>query len=222
MFLGMMVGMTSQSAVADILYSNGPANDNYTAWPLGGNYVTANSFTLSQSSTVSGVDFNAWLYPGDTLSTIDYAIIEATNVTDPNFPFDGTILSSGTVSPTDTFLESNLYLYGIYDEGFFISGLNLSAGTYYLELSNAVTPNGDESFWDIKNGPSVAYSLSNGNLNDAGGNPGSNSMTFEIDGTTTSVTPEPSSFLLLGSGVLGLAGLVKRKLRVQVPQNAAI
>ena len=35
---------------------------------------------------------------------------------------------------------------------------------------------------------------------------------FEFNGTGTS-TPEPSSLLLLGSGILGLAGVIRRKLR---------
>lgn len=35
---------------------------------------------------------------------------------------------------------------------------------------------------------------------------------FQIDGTQSSITPEPSTFLLLGSGLAGLAGLIKRKL----------
>jgi hypothetical protein len=30
--------------------------------------------------------------------------------------------------------------------------------------------------------------------------------------TTTGTTPEPSSILLLGSGILGLAGVLRRKL----------
>jgi hypothetical protein len=41
--------------------------------------------------------------------------------------------------------------------------------------------------------------------------PDSAEEAFQIDGSPVA-TPEPSSFLLLGSGLLGLAGLVKRRL----------
>ena len=65
--------------------------------------------------------------------------------------------------------------------------------------------------WDISNGPSVAYSVLYGSTSNLVV-PGSNSETFQILGTPADVTPEPSSFLLLGSGLVGLAGVLKRKL----------
>jgi hypothetical protein len=37
-------------------------------------------------------------------------------------------------------------------------------------------------------------------------------LLVQISGTVSSTTPEPSSLLLMGSGVLGLAGVVRRKL----------
>ena len=42
----------------------------------------------------------------------------------------------------------------------------------------------------------------------------SNSFSKDTDiGTPTAVTPEPSSLALLGTGVLGLAGVVRRQFR---------
>jgi hypothetical protein len=90
---------------------------------------------------------------------------------------------------------------------FNIDNPDLLAGSYWLEVDNIVGSLYDNPvsvLWDTSYGPSTAYSnYSDGSID---------SHTFQILGTEDSSTPEPSSFLLLGSGLAGLAGLIKRKL----------
>jgi hypothetical protein len=190
------------------VYSNGPANGTVDAWTINFGYVVSDTFGLSSATTVTGFDFAVWALPGDTPLTVDWSITSGEN--------GGTSYGSGTASLTSSFISSNQYGYDIDKET--VSGLNvkLAAGTYWLNLQNAVTSGGNPLYWDENSGvgckgtgcPSMASESAVGTI------PGE---AFDIFGGTSSTTgtgttPEPSSIMLLGSGILGLAGVLRRKL----------
>ncbi len=187
-------------AMADAtLYDNGPINGTVYAWPINFGYEVADSFTLSSASTITGFNFGTWLYPGDSVASVDYQI--------GTQPFEGATV---TASVTDTFLYLNQYGYDIDQE--VVTGLNvaLSAGTYWLTLGNAVDTQGEPVYWDENDGPSQATDGAIGSIP---------SESFQIIGTTgtsttntSSTTPEPGSLVLLGSGLLSVAGVLRRKL----------
>jgi hypothetical protein len=93
------------------------------------------------------------------------------------------------------------------------SGLTLGPGTYWFQLTNATDDvplsEGIWVTWDASNGSSTAYQSAVGSGTDV-----IPSDTFQmLGGGGGPVVPEPSSFLLLGSGLAGLAGMVRRKMR---------
>ena len=86
----------------------------------------------------------------------------------------------------------------------------LAAGAYWLVAvqPDAATSQGWlYSYNDVAANIAVDHTGSPTGLVAAGSQKGNG---FEIDGAAT---PEPSSFLLLGSGLAGLAGMLRRKLR---------
>jgi hypothetical protein len=87
---------------------------------------------------------------------------------------------------------------------------DLNAGTYWLTLANATTNTSDDPvYWDENSGPSSASQNTVGTIP-------SESFTLLGSGGTSSgtggTTPEPSNIILFGSGVLALAGVLRRKL----------
>jgi hypothetical protein len=202
LFLSLVSAIAVVPAFADpALYSNGSSTYNNGDSPNIGFEVT-DSFTLPSNSVVTGVTFDVWLSSEDTLSTVDWSIGTS--------QYGGTPVTAGT---TGTFIKTNGDEFDVYSESFSIPSLAFGPGTYWLTLQNAVTvsgddANGDDAFWDESNGPSLASRNIVGNVRSIP------SETFQILGTQgTTVTPEPSSFLLLGSGLAALAGLLKRKLK---------
>ena len=198
--------LAAVNAMADTIYDNGPVNGTTDAWTINFGFVVSDSFTVASGSTITGLQFAAWLFPGDTLVSAEVSITSD--------EFGGTTYFDGVVNfNTDgppACQTRNQYGYNVCIETGAITPTLLSGiegGTYWLNLQNAVVDNGDPVYWDENSGPSQASENSVGTIP---------SESFTILGTGTSTTggtvPEPSSIMLFGSGVLGLAGLLRRKL----------
>jgi hypothetical protein len=200
LFLSIIGAIATVPAFAGSLYTNGPINGTFSGWAIDAGFSVSDSFTLAQASKVTGADFGAWLFPGDTLTSVDWSIGVS--------PFD-TSGGAGTVDPAGAPDFVNEYGFSVDTESFSIPSLSLAAGTYWFTLQNGSSSLGDLVFWDINNGGSVAFENYYGNVN---GNqePGSNSDPFDIYGTPAA-TPEPSSVFLLGSGLLGFAAMLMRR-----------
>jgi hypothetical protein len=206
------LALAAVPASAQVLYDDGPINGTTDAWTINYGYVVGDTFTLSANSTVGGFNFGVWEFPGDVMTSVDWSITSQYD--------GGTVYGSGTANGknlTDQFISLNQYGYNI--DKITVSNLNvpLSSGTtYWLNLQNASVPSGNPVYWDENSGfgctgddghgggcPSMA---SNGGI---GTIP---AESFDINGTGGGgTTPEPSSILLFGSGMLGLAGVLRRK-----------
>jgi len=206
------LALAAAPALAQVLYDNGPINGTTDAWAINFGYVIGDNFTLSANSTVGGFTFGIWESPGDVLTSVDWSITSQWD--------DGTVYGSGTASGknlTDQFISLNQYGYDI--DKITVSNLNvpLSSGkTYWLNLQNASVPSGFPVYWDENSGIGCKGDdgmgggcPSTGKENYEGTIP---AESFDINGTGGGTTPEPSSFVLFGSGILGLAGVLRRKL----------
>ncbi len=201
LLLAVILALAVVPAVADqTLYDNGPINGSVDGWTVNFGYAVTDSFTLGSASTITGFQFGVWAYPGDTAVSVDYSIDSS--------PFGGT---STTVGVSSSFQYSNQYGYDI--DLISASGLNvaLGAGNYWLTLQNAVTTQGNPLYWDENGGPSSACESALGTI------PSESFQIIGVSNTTTTTmtgTPEPGSIMLFGSGILGLAGLLRRKLNL--------
>jgi hypothetical protein len=180
-------------AAAATLYDNGAADPTISARPINFGNAYANSFTLAQDSTVTGVNFTSFDFPSVSISNVSWAITPAVNF--------AAAATSAAVSSSYLFTQGNGYR--LDNNSFSTGALSLAAGTYYLLLENAVTTAGGSAYWGVSDGPSIAY----GN-----GFRYEQSEAFQIIGTpNASAVPEPASWAMMIGGVGVLGGALRRR-----------
>src|ERR1035437_9935688 len=185
-------------AMAGAFYSNGPINGTTDGWTINSGFSVTDSFSVPDLYAIADLHIGVWLLPGETVSSVQMDLGTS--------PF-GTNVFSGVLTATgSTDLGTNQYGYDIQQVDFtFWPPIDPGEGSYWLTLSNAVAPSGDPIYWDENSGvgcwgggcPSTAYENTLGSIP---------SEAFTVTGPIK-LTPEPSSIMLFGSGILGLAGL---------------
>jgi hypothetical protein len=130
---------------ADDIYDNGPINGNTDAWTINFGFIVSDSFTIANDQTqITGMSFGAWLFSGDTVTSVEVSITSGEN--------SGTSYFDQTVTFTQGSCTSNQYGYNVCTETGSFNGPTLNAGTYWVNLQNASVPSGDPVYWDENSG----------------------------------------------------------------------
>ncbi len=205
--LALCLTLAAVPAMAQTVYSNGPINGNTDAWTINFGFVVSDTFNVTGTSTITGGSFGMWLFEGDTLTSAELSITSGEN--------SGTTYYNQTVNFTQSGCSTNGFGFNVCTESTTFNGPTLNSGTYWLNLQNASVPSGDPIYWDENSGPSSASENTVGSIPSESftvlGSTSTTTTTSTSTSTTTSV-PEPSSIMLFGSGILGLAGVLRRKL----------
>jgi hypothetical protein len=207
--LTLCLTLAALPAMASTSYDNGPVNGQTDGWAFSGGFQNTETFQFDVPGHVNSFSAWIWLVPGESLTNVQLGM--GTSAFDTSL-FNGFL---GAPTSTDGCFGPNGFGYNVCDEHWTnISGTPLLGTTqYWLTLQNGATLNGTQPFWDENSGigctgggcPSLAY------LNNGVGSIPSEAFTITNNGSG-GTTPEPSSILLFGSGILGLAGVLRRKL----------
>lgn len=215
----LMLGTATLSAQQVVFNGGSPTPTN-----LGDNMSynrLANSFTIGSTSSVDAVRFWGLSRSGGLTGMIDWTIF-TDNVGTP-----GVALGSGSASPTQTPnnpSNTGTLGYTSYQYDFTVGAdVPLTGGNYWLALhdgSSATDASNRDFFWQTTNsGSARPYSMfvfqdptdASHTWNHC--NSFCNNDAFELFAPNVTTTPEPASIAMIGTGLVALAPVVRRKKR---------
>jgi len=198
-------------ALGQTLYSNlGSGNDVYqccSGWTISGtgigtSFTSANQFMVTASGNVGQIDVGVGLVEGTNSFYVD---IDADNAGQP-----GAVLASFPgLSSSETFGQC-CGLVTISN----ISGLSLSTGTkYWMVIGPTNTASSTWEAWNFSNSATGIddYSEDGGKTWNTNGVQPQGAFDILGGGGTT---PEPASLLLFGTGLVGVFGAFRRKMKL--------
>jgi len=196
----MAVGFVISLQAQGVLYDNGPVNGMTGSRTFNNNIQVADSFTLVADSIITNAIIGVWNVPGDSLVSLDWSITTV--------PFGGTTLASGTASINGSTFNNSWNGWDVSADSFSIAPAELPAGTYWLQLYNGATSDGNSAYWDMRYGYGDVNDVkSQAYQTDLGSIP---SESFQLLGTAAPV-PEPSTFVLAGFWGVGMLLARRRK-----------
>jgi PEP-CTERM motif len=197
-------------------YDNGAYNGTVDAWTINFGYTVSDSYQLVLNhGTLTDFHFVYWdISNTDVLTSVDWCTSGAPSCTPNN-----TWGAGGLGNLANTALGKN-------SQGYYLFEADITGITYhpvnpgFITLGNACTTSGCSTnpiFWDENSGVGCGGTSGSGHLNCPstayenflGTIP---SEAFTITGPVGGTTPEPGSILLFGSGIVGLAGVLRRRL----------
>jgi len=189
-----LVGVASQASAQTVLYTDGPINGSINAFELNYGCSYGTSFTLGSEAVVNEVNIGTWTNPGDTLQSLNWAITSS---------LGGSVIASGNSAISSYTFHNSFAGYDINSVDFSVTPTDLAAGTYYLQLSGAVTAQDHVCYWDENNGSASSGLLS--------GNDGNTAGALSLTILNGAPVPEPTTLALAGLGLTSLAFLRRRK-----------
>ena len=187
--------------MAQDIYDNGPINGNTDAWTINFGFVVSDTFNVSNNNTtITGCSFGMWLFSGDTLTSAELSITSGEN--------SGTSYFDQTVNFTQGACTSQPVRLQRLHREHHVQRPDAQCRHLLAEPAECQRTQRRPGLLGRELRP-VAGLGELGWLDSFGSLHASRQRRPPPPPDSV---PEPSSIMLFGSGILGLAGILRRKL----------